>query len=117
MLFLKYTTDQVFVTPIYTVPQWCFFILGLKGAAVSKSKKHQKHHLSKETSHQITFKQNETKHYSFQNSDRKICQKVKNLVDFDDYFTAPIHGFRDADDYFSKQQFEITAPMLLSLLC
>lgn len=28
--------------------------------------------------------------------------KVRSLYDFDNYFTAPIHGFRDAHDYYSQ---------------
>jgi len=28
--------------------------------------------------------------------------KVKTLSDFDNYFTAPIHGFKDAADYYTK---------------
>lgn len=28
--------------------------------------------------------------------------KVKSLRDFDEYFTAPIHGFADAEDYYKK---------------
>ncbi|MEZ4912417.1 MAG: alpha/beta fold hydrolase, partial [Saprospiraceae bacterium] len=29
-------------------------------------------------------------------------KKVKSLVDFDEYFTGPIHGFAGADDYYAK---------------
>ncbi|OGW38473.1 MAG: alpha/beta hydrolase [Nitrospirae bacterium GWC2_56_14] len=29
-------------------------------------------------------------------------QRVKNFKDFDDRYTAPIHGFKDAEDYWSK---------------
>lgn len=29
-------------------------------------------------------------------------KKVKNLWDFDEYFTAPLHGFKDARDYYSS---------------
>ena len=29
-------------------------------------------------------------------------QQVKNFKDFDDRYTAPIHGFRDAEDYWEK---------------
>jgi predicted alpha/beta-fold hydrolase len=29
-------------------------------------------------------------------------EKVKTLRDFDDYFTAPIHGFKDATDYYTR---------------
>jgi len=28
--------------------------------------------------------------------------KVKNLWDFDEYFTGPLHGFADAEDYYAK---------------
>jgi predicted alpha/beta-fold hydrolase len=28
--------------------------------------------------------------------------KVKTLMDFDDQYTAPIHGFKDARDYYAK---------------
>lgn len=29
-------------------------------------------------------------------------QRIRNFKDFDDRYTAPIHGFRDAEDYWSK---------------
>ncbi len=28
--------------------------------------------------------------------------KVRNLLDFDNYFTGPIHGFKDAEDYYQQ---------------
>lgn len=31
-----------------------------------------------------------------------IFDKIKNLYDFDDYFTAPVHGFKDAADYYAQ---------------
>ena len=34
--------------------------------------------------------------------DRKRLLKAKTLYDFDDAFTAPVHGFRDAKDYWSR---------------
>ena len=45
-------------------------------------------------------------------------KKVKTLWDFDEYFTGPIHGFADANDYYgrcSSKQFlhQITIPTLL----
>ncbi len=45
-------------------------------------------------------------------------KKVKTLWDFDEYFTGPIHGFADADDYYrrcSSKQFlhQISIPTLL----
>ena len=33
---------------------------------------------------------------------RKLIREAKNLHDFDDAYTAPVHGFRDADDYWSR---------------
>lgn len=29
-------------------------------------------------------------------------KKIKTLKDFDDYYTAPLHGFEDAEDYYEK---------------
>ncbi len=29
-------------------------------------------------------------------------QKIKNLWDFDDYYSGPLHGYRDAEDYYSQ---------------
>jgi predicted alpha/beta-fold hydrolase len=29
-------------------------------------------------------------------------QRARTLHDFDDVFTAPVHGFRDADDYWRR---------------
>jgi predicted alpha/beta-fold hydrolase len=34
--------------------------------------------------------------------DREAMQQVKDLHSFDDLFTAPVHGFRDADDYWAQ---------------
>ena len=36
------------------------------------------------------------------NIDIKNFDKVKNLIDFDHYFTAPIYGFESGDDYYAK---------------
>lgn len=43
---------------------------------------------------------------------------IRNLIDFDEYYTAPIHGFKDADDYYAKNSSiqwlnEISIPTLL----
>ena len=35
-------------------------------------------------------------------ADFSKISKVKTLWDFDEYFTAPIHGFRDAEDYYAS---------------
>ena len=32
----------------------------------------------------------------------KHLKKIKSLVDFDNHYTAPIHGFKDAYDYYQK---------------
>jgi len=32
----------------------------------------------------------------------KQLKKVKTLRDFDDYYTAPLHGFKDATDYYAR---------------
>ncbi len=45
-------------------------------------------------------------------------QKIKSLLDFDNVYTAPAHGFKDAYDYYKKNsslQFlpEITIPVLI----
>lgn len=34
--------------------------------------------------------------------DRDRMMRVRNLYEFDDIFTAPLHGFRDADDYWLR---------------
>jgi len=34
--------------------------------------------------------------------DREALQQVKDLHSFDNLFTGPVHGFRDADDYWAK---------------
>ena len=34
--------------------------------------------------------------------DAAALDRVKNLWDFDDAFTAPLHGFRDASDYYAR---------------
>ena len=34
--------------------------------------------------------------------DRQRLQRARTLHDFDDVFTAPVHGFRDADDYWRR---------------
>ncbi len=50
--------------------------------------------------------------------DLKKINKVRTVIDFDEYFTAPIHGFDDAEDYYRKsssKQFlpQIAKPTLL----
>ncbi len=34
--------------------------------------------------------------------DDKNYRQIKDFKDFDDRYTAPIHGFRDAEDYWEK---------------
>ena len=31
-----------------------------------------------------------------------LLRKIKTLKDFDDFYTGPIHGFKDAHDYYEK---------------
>ncbi|MDB6171389.1 MAG: Alpha/beta hydrolase fold protein [Chthoniobacteraceae bacterium] len=54
--------------------------------------------------------------------DKTTLRSVKNFRQFDDLYTAPIHGFRDAADYWAKssaRQFlpGITVPTLLVTAC
>ena len=34
--------------------------------------------------------------------DTSVVKKLKDLPAFDDFFTAPLHGFKDADDYYEQ---------------
>lgn len=34
--------------------------------------------------------------------DKSLLKMVRTLRDFDDYYTAPLHGFEDAKDYYAK---------------
>jgi predicted alpha/beta-fold hydrolase len=34
--------------------------------------------------------------------DTSVVKKLKCLPDFDDFFTAPLHGFKDANDYYNQ---------------
>lgn len=34
--------------------------------------------------------------------DTSVVSKLKDLPAFDDFFTAPLHGFKDADDYYEQ---------------
>lgn len=50
--------------------------------------------------------------------DTSYLPKLKQLMDFDDYYTAPLHGFKDALDYYAQsnsKQFlsQINIPTLL----
>ncbi|MGB6098713.1 MAG: alpha/beta fold hydrolase [Comamonas thiooxydans] len=50
--------------------------------------------------------------------DRERLQHARTLHDFDDVFTAPVHGFRDADDYWSRASAkpllkQVAVPLLL----
>ena len=96
---LKYTTDQVYVVPHnircaigVSVP------CDLKGSSIEIKKRkniiYQRNFL-KSLSNKMRQKATQFPEIQIEN-----MSKVKNLVDFDDYFTAPIHGFRDADDYY-----------------
>lgn len=48
----------------------------------------------------------------------KVINKIKTIYEFDDIYTAPIHGFKDANDYYTKnssKQFlkDIQTPTLM----
>jgi uncharacterized protein len=48
----------------------------------------------------------------------QFLPKIKTLKDFDDYYTAPLHGFTDAEDYYEKSSSlyfvgKITIPTLI----
>ena len=50
--------------------------------------------------------------------DRERLQRARTLHDFDDVFTAPVHGFRDADDYWRRASAkpllkQVAVPLLL----
>ncbi len=50
--------------------------------------------------------------------DRQRLQRARTLHDFDDVFTAPVHGFRDADDYWRRASAkpllkQVAVPLLL----
>ena len=50
--------------------------------------------------------------------DRDKMLRTKNLHDFDDVVTAPVHGYRDADDYWNRASAkhvvgDITVPTLI----
>lgn len=50
--------------------------------------------------------------------DRQRLQHARTLHDFDDVFTAPVHGFRDADDYWRRASAkpllkQVAVPLLL----
>ena len=50
--------------------------------------------------------------------DRARLQRARTLREFDDVFTAPVHGFVDADDYWRKASAkpllrQVTVPLLL----
>ena len=50
--------------------------------------------------------------------DRQQLQRARTLHDFDDVFTAPVHGFRDADDYWRRASAkpllkQVAVPLLL----
>jgi uncharacterized protein len=50
--------------------------------------------------------------------DASYCSNIKSLKEFDDLYTAPIHGFKDAEEYYqinSSMQFlkDITRPTLI----
>lgn len=50
--------------------------------------------------------------------DKERLQRARTLHDFDDVFTAPVHGFRDADDYWSRASAkpllkQVAVPLLL----
>ena len=34
--------------------------------------------------------------------DKELLKKVKKLIDFDEYYTSKLNGFRDAQDYYAK---------------
>lgn len=56
-----------------------------------------------------------------ESTDLEALARVKNLREFDDYITAPTHGFRDAQDYYARcsaenwlQQIRVPTRIVLS---
>jgi predicted alpha/beta-fold hydrolase len=51
--------------------------------------------------------------------DLEPLKNIKNLMEFDDLYTAPLHGFQDAEDYYAKNSSKqylggISVPVLLA---
>ena len=75
-------------------------------------------HLLKDLNKSLEQKYNKHDMKSLINLDKKDVKNLKTFWEFDDVYTAPIHGFKSAKDYYTKcssRQFlkEITTPTLI----
>ena len=117
-LILKYNGDGLFsLSPKIKANVAISVPVDLKGSSISL--KRCENVLYRWRFLRTLSKKMHLKHQQFPNElDVVPLKKVKNLTDFDDFFTSKINGFKDAEDYYlkaSSKQFipNITKPTLL----
>ena len=117
-LILKYNGDGLFsLSPKIKANVAISVPVDLKGSSISL--KRFENILYRWRFLRTLSKKMHLKHQQFPNElDVVPLKKVKNLTDFDDFFTSKINGFKDAEDYYlkaSSKQFipNITKPTLL----
>ena len=117
-LILKYNGDSLFsLSPKIKANVAISVPVDLKGSSISL--KRFENVLYRWRFLRTLSKKMHLKHQQFPNElDVVPLKKVKNLTDFDDFFTSKINGFKDAEDYYlkaSSKQFipNITKPTLL----
>ena len=117
-LILKYNGDGLFsLSPKIKANVAISVPVDLKGSSISL--KHCENVLYRWRFLRTLSKKMHLKHQQFPNElDVVPLKKVKNLTDFDDFFTSKINGFKDAEDYYlkaSSKQFihNISKPTLL----
>ena len=117
-LILKYNGDGLFsLSPKIKANVAISVPVDLKGSSISL--KRCENVLYRWRFLRTLSKKMHLKHQQFPNElDVAPLKKVKNLTDFDDFFTSKINGFKDAEDYYlkaSSKQFipNITKPTLL----
>ena len=117
-LVLKYNGDGLFdLNPKIKANVAVSVPVDLKGSSISLKQKENL--LYKWRFLRTLSKKMHLKHKQYPKElDLKHLKNVKNLTDFDEYFTSKINGFRDANDYYfkaSSRQFipSISKPTLL----
>ena len=117
-LILKYNGDGLFsLSPKIKANVAISVPVDLKGSSISL--KRCENVLYRWRFLRTLSKKMHLKHQQFPNElDVVPLKKVKNLTDFDDFFTSKINGFKDAEDYYlkvSSKQFipNISKPTLL----
>ncbi|TAE70706.1 MAG: alpha/beta fold hydrolase [Bacteroidetes bacterium] len=87
----------------HSIKKSCVFSVPLHLSSCSKSLSKKSNWIYSDKFKQTLFKKIKEKSKKFpEEINPEHLKKVKTLFDFDNYYTAPLHNFKDAEDYYEK---------------